>query len=72
MFLVEYFGTQFLETVNITDFTNFNCSVFPKSLYILEDQYCKLIEGRNLLYAQYIDSGQYVWNDNKGLAWFLL
>lgn len=32
-------GLYFFEFVNITDFTNFNCFIFPKSLYIFESQY---------------------------------
>lgn len=58
-FLIELLWTLFFEPVNITAFTNFNCFVFPKSLYIFEGQYCKLVVGRkSVLYAQYIGSAQ--------------
>lgn len=39
MLLHVHSRTLFSELVNITDFTNFNCFVFPKSLNIFEGQY---------------------------------
>lgn len=54
-------------------FTNFNCSVSPKSVYIFKDQSCKLVEGRKLLHAQYLHRARYFSDDNrKGIAWLLL
>ena len=52
LLFTKNFWTLFLEPVNITAFTNFSWTVFPRSLYIFEDQYCKLVEGRSLLFCR--------------------